>query len=88
MLGAVFRLGGDIMEPTFETAHAFVWIIGHFCPLNHAVFSYCMPPYKTSRPKRHTLPDWPAVQRGEDAGETIMKLWQDYAARVPLPYGV
>lgn len=57
-----------------------------FCSLNETVFSYGMVTYKTHRPKRHTIPDRSAVQCGEDAGETIIKLWQDYAdGRRPHP---
>jgi hypothetical protein len=41
-----------------------------------------------SRSKRKTLPDWPAVQRAEDAGDTLSHIWRAYAARAALPYDV
>jgi hypothetical protein len=43
---------------------------------------------KTSRSHRRTLPDWAAVQRGEDAGETLLHLWRDYAASAAQPYAL
>jgi CRISPR-associated endonuclease Cas1 len=44
--------------------------------------------YNTSRAKRRTIPDWQAVQEGEDAGKRLVELWQGYAAHAALPYGV
>jgi CRISPR/Cas system-associated endonuclease Cas1 len=44
--------------------------------------------YKTSRPLRRTLPDWAAVQRAEDTGTTLIKVWRDYAASAAQPYAL
>jgi hypothetical protein len=41
---------------------------------------------KTSRSHRRTLPDWAAVQRREDAGEPLIKVWREYAATAAQPY--
>jgi CRISPR/Cas system-associated endonuclease Cas1 len=43
---------------------------------------------KTSRPYRRTPPDWAAVQRREDAGETLIEVWRDYAATAEQPYRI
>jgi hypothetical protein len=43
--------------------------------------------YKTRRPRRRTLPNWKAVQRAEDTGQTLKTLWHVYASSAPQPYG-
>jgi len=47
-----------------------------------------MQSYKATRARRRTLPNWTAVQRGQDAGKTLAELWRDYAATAALPYGL
>jgi hypothetical protein len=47
-----------------------------------------MPDYKTTRSKRRTIPDWPAVQRAEDAGRALIDLWREYAAHAAQPYAL
>jgi hypothetical protein len=44
--------------------------------------------YKATRTRRLTLPNWSAVQRGENEGRTLVSLWREYAAVAALPYGL
>jgi hypothetical protein len=41
----------------------------------------------SSRSKRRTVPDWHAVQCGENAGKNLSALWRDHAASAAQPYG-
>jgi hypothetical protein len=40
------------------------------------------------RAKRRTIPNWKAIQAGEDAGAPLTDLWREYATTAPLPYHI
>lgn len=55
------------------------------------LYSVSIPPmssYQASRAKCRTLPNWSAVQCGQDAGKTLVSLWREYAETAALPYGL
>ena len=41
----------------------------------------------SSHSKRRTIPDWQAIQQGENAVQSLAGIWRGYAANAAQPYG-